>query len=144
MDRPGPARLVERNEEPMYDSIRSALARAQVIDITTTGRRSGEPRRVELVDHVFDGRIYISGMPNSEAERAWLLNLRAQPEFTFHLKNEVVADLPATAREIMDPAERREVLAKVAAVWNRDPAQMEAHSPLIEVVVHGYEAARAA
>ena len=125
---------------PLDEAIRSVLERGGLIDITTTGRTSGQPRRLEIVYHVFDGRIYISGMPAVGRERAWLKNLRAEPRFTFHLKKGPVADLPATARIIDDPAERHEVMARVAQVWRRDPAVMEAHSPLIEVLIDGYEA----
>lgn len=124
--------------------IRDALSRGGVIDITTTGRRSGTPRRLEIVYHVFGGRIYISGMPRADRERAWLHNLRADPRLIFHLKKGPVADLPATAREVTDPLERRDVMAKIAAAWDRDPATMVAHSPLIEVAIDGYEADRAA
>jgi deazaflavin-dependent oxidoreductase (nitroreductase family) len=127
----------------MDPTVEQALTRGQVIDITTTGRTSGEPRRVEIVYHVFDGRIYISGMA-SPKPRAWLRNLEADPRLTFHLKRGPVADLAATARVITDRDERREILAKVAAVWRRDPAEMEAHSPLIEVVIDGHEGHRAA
>ena len=128
----------------MDDTIRAALQRGGVIDITTTGRTSGLPRRLEIVYHVFDGRIYISGMPVAGRERAWLKNLRANPRLTFHLTKGPVADLPATARVIDDPVERHEILARVAQVWRRDPVEMEAHSPLIEVTVEGHEVGRAA
>jgi deazaflavin-dependent oxidoreductase (nitroreductase family) len=120
----------------LVDAIRRVLRHGHTIDITTIGRRSGEPRRIEIVFHSFDGRLYISGMP-SPRTRAWLHNLRANPRLTFHLKQLVQADLPATAREITDPAERREVLAKVARVWRRDPEQMERFSPLVEVTIDG-------
>ena len=115
-----------------------ALGHGHTIDITTTGRRTGEPRRVEIVFHNFAGRLYISGTPNVQRERAWLLNLRADPNLTFHLKQLAQADLHATAREITDDQERREVLEKVARVWKRDPEPMLRWSPLIEVVVDGY------
>ncbi len=115
-----------------------ALGHGHTIDITTTGRRTGEPRRVEIVFHNFGGRLYISGTPNPDRERAWLLNLRADPNLTFHMKQLAQADLHATAREITDVAERREVLEKVARVWRRDPEPMLQWSPLIEVVVDGY------
>ena len=36
--------------------------------------------------------------------RDWLANLAAQPQFTFHLKHGVVADLPATATVIVSPS----------------------------------------
>ena len=128
----------------MDDAIRAALRQAQVIDITTTGRRTGQPRRIEIVFHVFDGRIYISGMPRADRQRAWLQNLRADPRFTFHLKNGPVADLTATARVIDDPAERHAVMPLIARAWRRDPVEMEAHSPLIEVLIDSLEASSAA
>jgi deazaflavin-dependent oxidoreductase (nitroreductase family) len=119
-------------------AIRRVLRHGHTIDITTTGRHSGEPRRIEIVFHSFDGRLYISGTP-SPGTRAWLHNLRANPGFTFHLKQLLKADLPAMAREITDPAERHEVLTKVARVWRREVEPMERSSPLIEVTIEGLE-----
>jgi deazaflavin-dependent oxidoreductase (nitroreductase family) len=129
----------------MDPDISAALSRGHTIDITTTGRRTGEPRRIEIVFHVFDGRLYISGTP-SPRTRAWIYNLEADPRLTFHLKGpDVVADLPATARIIDDEAERRTILAKVARVWRRtDVEEMVQFAPLIEVTIPGYEAATAA
>lgn len=119
------------------DAIRRALARGHTIDITTTGRRSGQPRRKEIVFHNIDGRLYISGIPRP-AKRDWLLNLEADPRFTFHLKEAVRADLPATARIITDEAERRAVLAQIARNWHRDDLEdMVRDSPLIEVTLDG-------
>ena len=66
----------------------------RTIDITTTGRRTGQPRRLETVFYRFQDEIYLSGIP-AERPRAWLLNMEAQPHFTFHLKHGVTADLPA-------------------------------------------------
>jgi deazaflavin-dependent oxidoreductase (nitroreductase family) len=119
------------------DRIRRALSRGHLIDITTIGRRSGEPRRVEIVFHVFDGRIYISGAPRSERRRSWLANLETNPSFTFHLKGALSADLPATARIITDEAERREIISRIIATsWrNQDLETMVAYSPLIEVSI---------
>src|SRR5262252_11056318 len=98
------------------DAIDAALEHGQTIDITTTGRRSGRPRRIEIVFHNIDGRIYISGIPRP-TKRDWLINLEAEPRFTFHLKGRVKADLPAVARVIDDETERRSVLAHVARAW---------------------------
>ncbi|MFL5680131.1 MAG: nitroreductase family deazaflavin-dependent oxidoreductase [Chloroflexota bacterium] len=118
----------------MDDRTRRALSRGHLIDITTTGRKTGEPRRIEIVFHNFDGRIYISGMPGRR--RAWLANLEADPDFTFHLKGAVTADIPARARVITDPAERRQVLERVAHAWQRtDVDAMVETSPLIEVEI---------
>jgi deazaflavin-dependent oxidoreductase (nitroreductase family) len=126
------------------DRIRHALDRGQVIDITTTGRRTGLPRRIEIVIHNFGGRIYISGMPRRE-KRAWLANLEADPALTVHLKRDVQADIEATGRVIGDEAERRNVMPLVARAWRRtDIDVMVAWSPLIEVVIPGYGVAAAA
>jgi deazaflavin-dependent oxidoreductase (nitroreductase family) len=123
-----------RAEASMDDSIRGALAHSGVIDITTTGRRTGQPRRIEIAYHVIAGRIYISGRPNPARRRSWLANMEANPEFTFHLKRGVTADLPATARVVTDENERRAILSEVARAWNRtDIEAMVAASPLIEV-----------
>ena len=120
----------------MDDPIRAALSRGGTIDITTTGRRTGRPRRIEIVFHRIDGRMWISGMP-SPRKRAWLANLEADPHLTVHLKGPLaVADLPATARVVTDQAERRQVLERVAQAWRRtDVDRMVVQSPLIEVTV---------
>ena len=124
------------------EAIRRVLRHGHTIDITTTGRMTGAPRRIEIVYFNFGGRLYICGMPNPNRERAWLLNLRADPRFTFHLKALVQADLPATAREITDPAERRPIMELVAKAWRRtDVENMVEHSPLIEVTIEGYQPA---
>ena len=119
------------------ERVQGALARGGVIDITTVGRQSGRPRRIEIVFHNIDGRIYISGIP-SPTRRAWLANLEAHPALTVHLKGAVRADLPAKARIIDDEAERRQVLASVARNWKRkDLETMVRQSPLIEVTFEG-------
>ncbi len=120
----------------MNQQVRRALANGHLIDITTTGRRSGAPRRIEIVFHNFGGRLYITGMPRAGRTRAWLRNLADDPHFTFHLKGQVKADLPATARVITDVAERRAVFADVVKVWPRqDLETMVRDAPLVEVTL---------
>jgi deazaflavin-dependent oxidoreductase (nitroreductase family) len=115
------------------EAIDSALEHGGTIDITTTGRGSGQPRRLEIVFHNVGGRIYISGAPALK-RRSWLANLEADPHLTFHLKGRVRADLPATARIIGEEKERREILPHIARAWGRrDLEQMVRYSPLIEV-----------
>ena len=120
------------------DKVRDALSRpVTVVDISTTGRKTGQERRVEIVMHNIHGRLYISGQP-SRRRRSWLANLDSNPKFTLHVKRGARADLPATAREITDPAERRRVLEHVARNWKRDDVDtMVEFSPLIEVTVPG-------
>ena len=117
------------------DEIDAALQGMHTVDITTTGRRSGEPRTLEIVFHNVAGRIYISGIP-SPNRRSWLANLDADPHMKVHLKGKVRADLPATARVIEDETERREVLPHIARNWGRkDLETMVKQSPLIEVTL---------
>lgn len=109
----------------MREDVRQALAidasstmEDRTIDITTTGRRSGQPRRIEIVFYRFGDDVYLSGIP-APTTRNWLANVAAHAQFTFHLKHGVVADLPATATVIVDPAERRRVLAAFVEEFNR-------------------------
>ena len=121
----------------MNEKISASLARGHTIDITTTGRRTGLPRRIEIVFHNIDGRLVITGTPRADRKRAWLLNLEADPKLIFHLKGSVNADLPGTARVITDPTERRAIAEWVTGhAWrNQDADAMAAYSPMIEVTL---------
>jgi hypothetical protein len=114
------------------EQIKQALANDRVIDITTIGRQSGQPRRLEMWFHNLDGRIYITGTPG---KRDWYSNMVAHPAFTFHLKESATADLPAHARPITDPDERLLVLTPLLEKLGRAD-NMEAwmaESPLVAV-----------
>jgi deazaflavin-dependent oxidoreductase (nitroreductase family) len=125
----------------MDATIHDALDHSQTVDITTTGRRSGEARRIEIVLHSIGGRLVISGTPRPRT-RAWIYNLEADPRIVVHLKRGVQADVEGTARVITDPTERRELLVDVAKAWNRtDVDLMVEQSPLIELSIPGYTAA---
>jgi deazaflavin-dependent oxidoreductase (nitroreductase family) len=126
----------------MNSAILDALATERTVDITTIGRRSGTPRRIEIWFYRAGGRYWLTGTPG---RRDWSANLDAEPAFTFHLKQSVVADLAATARPIGDPAERRAVLGAILEELNAPenpgglsaPADLDewtAGSPLFEVV----------
>lgn len=125
----------------MNETVQRALSHGHLIDITTTGRRSAETRRIEIVFHNIVGRLYISGMPRAGHTRAWLRNLAADPHFTFHLKGPVTADLPATARIVTDETERRAIFTEIIKVWDgQDLETMVRHSPLIEVTIEALAA----
>ncbi len=119
----------------MEQHIVNALDRDDTIDITTTGRQSGRPQRIEIWFKRVDGRTYITGTPG---RRDWYANLLANPRFTFHLKQSLQADLPARARPITDEAERRRILADPVMAWYhsqvRSLEELVAGSPLVEVL----------
>lgn len=94
----------------MDEKIEQALLNDRIIDITTTGRKSGLPRRIEIWFQNIDGEIYISGSPG---RRGWYANLVANPEFTFHLKESLTVDLQARANPITNDAIRREIFPKL-------------------------------
>ena len=116
----------------MDQRIQEQLQQGGTIDITTTGRKSGKTHRIEIGFQHINGTVYISGFPG---KRDWYANLAANPEFTFHLKGDVKADLPARARPITDDDERRAVLTPFTANWNyaNDLDTWLATSPLVAV-----------
>jgi hypothetical protein len=133
----------------MIDDIRRALAITpasnawqRTADITTTGRRSGRPHRVETWFYRYDDRIYLSGLPG---RRDWLANLRDNPRLIFHLKHGARADLPASAQVVTDDELRRKAFTHFVADLNQphnpariaQPTDVEswlAGSPLVQVV----------
>lgn len=118
----------------MDERIQQALATGRTIDITTIGRKSGQPRRIEIWFHQVDGRLYITGTPG---RRDWYANLLAHPEFTFHLKEGVTADLPARAIPIEDETMRLILFEKILKSLDRagDLERWLAGSPLVEVTL---------
>ncbi|WP_149205433.1 nitroreductase/quinone reductase family protein [Actinotalea subterranea] len=96
----------------------AAGTRERIIDITTLGRRTGRPRRIEIFFYRAAGATYLcSGAGGAPTD--WHANLLAHPAFTFHLKNGVRADLPAWATPVTDPAERQAVLTEIVADLNQ-------------------------
>lgn len=111
--------------------VREALERERTVDITTIGRRTGRPRRIEIWFYNVEGRLYITGTPG---RRNWYANLLSNPDFTFHLKGRVQADLPAKARPIREEAERRAILTRlVPRLGGRHLEAWVERSPLVEV-----------
>ena len=119
----------------MDEKIRLALEADLLVDITTTGRKTGQPHRIEISLHFIDGRIFLSGRPDSKKD--WFANLCANPQLTFHFKQSLSLDVPATAKLVREEKLRRKVLSAVIteqpepqdlAVWVR-------HARLVEIVL---------
>ncbi|MEM7119343.1 MAG: nitroreductase/quinone reductase family protein [Chloroflexota bacterium] len=119
----------------MNEQVKAALDRDDTIDITTIGRKSGQPRRIEIWFRRVADRTYITGTPGT---RDWYANMVANPNFTFHLKQSHQADLPATARPILDASERRRIMSDPTMSWYHANSEsldaMVANSPLVEVI----------
>ncbi len=113
----------------MNEQVQHALAQGGVIDITTRGRHTGQPRRIEIRFHHIEGQVYITGRP--PRRRDWYANLLAHPEFTLHLKESIHADVPARATPILEQARRRAIIAAIhqkRGVYHDVEAWVE-HSP---------------
>lgn len=121
----------------MNEVVSRELADDPTIDITTTGRRSGELRRIEIWMMDVGGRYFITGTPG---RRDWLANLVADPTLIVHLKRRALLDLPATARVVDDEATRRDVLTHLITHWYRSQTNVDdlvADAPLVEVTFPG-------
>ena len=107
----------------MDEHIRKALAitpassaSARTVDITTIGATTDRLRRIEIWFYRVDGEIYLTTQP---AHRAWYSNLLRNPDFTFHLKGSVRADLAATATPVSDQRERARIFTSIIADLNQ-------------------------
>jgi hypothetical protein len=105
--------------------IRAALKNDRLIDIVTTGARTGLRRVTEIWFTNIDGRIVICGTPSANGalgppqSRHWLANLRATPYFEFCLKESIVRCLPARAMEVTDPGDRKLIMSAPETRWYR-------------------------
>jgi deazaflavin-dependent oxidoreductase (nitroreductase family) len=116
------------------EAVRRELADDPTIDITTTGRRSGKSRRVEIWMLDVDGRFFITGTPGP---RDWLANLLADPSLVVHLKRRAHLDLDGRATVVTDPVTRQQVLEHLAARWYRGQSTLDdlvAAAPMVEVM----------
>lgn len=125
----------------MDSAVSRALADGGIVDITTTGRRSGQPRRIEIFLHSLDGELWLTGRPGFP--RDWVANLHADPNMILHLKRGVTADLAATGEVITEPDFKSDVIFRARVEnWGADPEQVRADlqhwvetSPLVRVSV---------
>ncbi len=110
------------------------LARYRTIDLTTTGRRSGRPARIEIWWFHVDGRFIVTGTPG---RRDWFANVRADPEVTVHTP---VGDFAGRATVIDDPEFRRRVFTHPDVGWYQTQTELDrlvATSPMIEIALDG-------
>lgn len=129
----------------MDKAIEQALKTDKLIDIITVGAKSGQPRRTEIWFHNLDGRLIICGTPSEDGSigaykpRSWLANLKANPDFSFCLKESVQAELPARSVEITDPDDRRAIMSAPQTKWYRDQVGdlevLVKFSPIVEVTL---------
>ena len=83
--------------------------------LTTTGRKSGQPRTVTLLyGSTDDGVLLIGSNFGRENHPAWALNLEATPQALVQIGETVT---PVIARRVSDPAEREQVWAHMTDIY---------------------------
>jgi deazaflavin-dependent oxidoreductase (nitroreductase family) len=99
------------------------------VEITTVGRRTGRPRRIETWRYRAGGRYWLTGSPGS---RDWYANLLADPMFTLHLEN---LDLRVRGRVVTDQQERARVFGEIVPglSWAGGVQTWIDGSPLVEI-----------
>lgn len=112
------------------DATLDRLASTLTIDLTTTGRRSGEPARIEIWWFRVDGRFIITGTPGP---RDWYANVLADPRVTIHAAG---FDLAAEAVPVRDEAFRRQVFTDPRTSWYTSQEELDelvAEAPMVEI-----------
>ncbi len=100
------------------------------VDLTTWGRTSGLPRRIEIWMVRVHDRSFITGTPG---RRDWLANVRSRSKAIVHTDSD---DVRCSVREVTDPDERRTVMEAAAAHWYRtqhDITDLISRAPMIEL-----------
>ena len=108
------------------------LASYRTIELTTTGRRSGQPSRIEIWWFHIGDRFIITGTPGP---RDWYANVLADPGIVIHTP---LGDHAATAVPVTDPGERRAVMTHPDTQWyqsQHDRDHLIASSPMIEAIL---------
>lgn len=104
--------------------IKAAMDLGGVADITTLGRKTGLPRRIEIYFHQFDGDYYLTGRPGRK--RDWEANIEVNPEFTLHLKRGVKADVAVLGEPEPDKEVRARILRRaLIESWGSEPERVD-------------------
>ena len=109
------------------------LGPSTVVELTTTGRKSGKPHTVLLTSPLQDGDAYVlvASRGGDDHHPAWFLNLRDDPKVEASIKGE--ARKPMTAR--VATAEERERLwpevTRIASQYAGYQTKTEREIPLV-------------
>jgi deazaflavin-dependent oxidoreductase (nitroreductase family) len=114
----------------MIDHDLDRLAAITTVDLTTFGRTTGLPRRVEIWWFRVEGRFVVTGMPG---RRDWLANAIANPDVIVHVDGR---DLRARAAIVTDDDFRRRVFTRPATRWYSTMEELDRlvqTAPMIEL-----------
>lgn len=106
------------------------LASTMTIDLTTYGRRSGKPRRIEIWWFYVEDRFIVTGTPG---KRDWYANVLSDPRVVVHTQR---GDFAAEATVITDSAFRSSVFQHPNVGWYKTQSDLDAlvaTAPMIEI-----------
>ena len=106
------------------------LTRIRTVDLTTIGRRTGRPARIEIWWFHVDGRFIITGTPGP---RDWYANVLDDPAIVIHANGD---DYPARAVPITDETIRAAVFDHPDTRWYSSQAERRHlidEAPMIEI-----------
>ncbi len=104
----------------------------EILILTTTGRRSGEPRSVPLIfGRHGDDLLIVASKGGAPVPPAWYLNLQADPEVQVQVKGDRFA---AHARSAT-PEEKPELWRIMTSIWSHYDEYQERTAREIPVVV---------
>jgi deazaflavin-dependent oxidoreductase (nitroreductase family) len=92
------------DNSPDSDAVLARWADAPFVYLTTIGRRTGAPHRIEIWFAVEDGALYL--MSGGRDRSDWVRNLLANPNVTVELGTETLAGI-ARVLQPDDPGDRR-------------------------------------
>ena len=100
------------------------------VDLTTYGRRSGLPTRIEIWWFRVEGRFIITGTPG---KRDWFANVLFNPGVVVHTP---IGDFNGTAHVVADRDFRQRVFEFPEAHWYKSQtslARLVDEAPMIEI-----------
>ena len=86
----------------------------EILLLTTTGRRSGQERTLPLIHRADDGRwVVVASKGGWPANPSWYENLRANPDASIQVKDEIIPVRAGTA----EGEERARLWSLMTEVW---------------------------
>ena len=102
-----------------------------LLALTTTGRKSGQPRTVSLV-YIKSGSSYVLAATNAGRDKhpAWYFNLRSNPRVTLRIKKQQIK----AVAEMVDPEQRKQLweqLVEASPMFARYPKLTRREIPMV-------------
>lgn len=110
-----------------------AVSGMPVIELTTTGAKSGQPRKVMLTSPYHDdsGYVIVASRGGDDHHPAWYHNLVAHPEVTVSVGGAAAQTMTAS---VLEPAERDRIWAEIAGKYRNYAGYQRRTSRVIPLV----------